>query len=267
MGAHVDRRRFIQGGLLAGCGAVAGAVATRVPRLWRPSHLPFTGGYAPAADRPGYERQGMTTVTWRVRTDEPVVAFTFDDGPGPRWTPMVLDTLDRYRVPATFFLVGQHLADHPGLVRGRVDRHEIGNHSWSHPDLAKLDAPAVRRQLVRAHETIHKVTGREPRLFRPPYGHLGGSTLLAADDLDYRLILWSRKMSETTYRHHPEGQVREIVTGLRPGDVVLAHDVGSGDRLVALRRLGEMFDGLRARGFRFVTVSELLALEKPAAAA
>jgi peptidoglycan-N-acetylglucosamine deacetylase len=237
--------------------------AVEAPRLWQSGHLPFDGGYAAAADRVDYERSGSLDVTWRVQTDEKVVAFTFDDGPGPQWTSMVLDTLADTGVPATFFMVGRNLDAHADVVRGRLDRHEVGNHSWSHPDFATMDASAILDQIGRTHDTIKRLTGRDTSLLRPPYGHLGGSTLLAANDSGYRIVLWSHQMAESAYLKHPEGQVAEIVNNVRPGQIVLAHDVGSSDRLIALRQLGAMFSGLRQRGFRFVTVSELLALGKP----
>ena len=106
---------------------------------------------------------------------------------------------------------------------------------------------------------IHEVTGRAPALMRPPYGHLGGSTLLAADSLGYDIVLWSQQMRERAFADDPDAQVRAIVDAVRPGDIVLAHDVGADRRLVALRRLGAMIDGLRERGFRFATVSQLIA--------
>jgi peptidoglycan/xylan/chitin deacetylase (PgdA/CDA1 family) len=263
----IGRRSFIRGGLIAAGGAALGAGGALAPRLFPPNHLPFDGGYAAAADHVDYEQRGQLQITWYVETTEPVVAFTFDDGPGPKWTSMVLDTLDSYQVPATFFMVGQHLAEYGDLVKGRLDRHDVGNHSWSHPDLAMLDASQIAEQIGRTHDTIKKVTGREAHLLRPPYGHLGGSTLMAADKSGYNIVLWSREMNESAYPHHQEGQVAEIVESVRPGQIVLAHDVGTNDRLVALNHLGEMFTGLRQRGFRFVTVSELMALGQPASAA
>jgi peptidoglycan/xylan/chitin deacetylase (PgdA/CDA1 family) len=260
----MNRRSFLRGSLIAAGGAAVGAGAMAAPRLFPPNHLPFDGGYAAAADRVDFEHEGQQKVTWYVETDEPVVAFTFDDGPGPNWTSMVLDTLDHFAVPATFFMVGRNLDAHADLVKGRLDRHDVGNHSWSHPDLAMLDAAAVSDQIGRAHDTIHRLAGREPKLLRPPYGHLGGATLLAANDHGYDVVLWSRQMHESAYVHNEQGQVTEVVEGVRPGQIVLAHDVGADDRLVALKHLGEMFTGLRQRGFRFVTVSELLATGKPA---
>src|SRR5258707_15227401 len=98
----LDRRRFLRGGLIAAGGGALGAAAVAAPRLFPPNHLPFDGGYAAAADRSQFERSGSLDVVWRVQTDEKVVAFTFDDGPGPLWTSMVLDTLESAGVPATF---------------------------------------------------------------------------------------------------------------------------------------------------------------------
>jgi peptidoglycan/xylan/chitin deacetylase (PgdA/CDA1 family) len=259
----VTRRTFLQGTLLVGAGAVVGVAATRAPHWFGPDRQPLDGGYAAAADQLGAVRHPTTSVTYYVQTDEPVVAFTFDDGPAPLWTPMVLDTLDAYGVPATFFMVGQRLDAHHELVRGRLDRHEVGNHSWTHADLAELDLHGVGREIARTHEVIHAVTGRGPRLLRPPYGHLGGSTLLAADSFGYDVVLWSQAMHEARYRSNPAGQVSDIVERATPGAIVLAHDVGNAARLVALRHLGEMIIGLRVRGFRFVTVSELMALGTP----
>jgi peptidoglycan-N-acetylglucosamine deacetylase len=266
---RLNRRKFLGGALLTSAGAVGGAVgATRLRRLLSLDQPPLAGGYASAADVMTAVRSPSTTITYYADTTEPLVAFTFDDGPGPKWTPAVLDALEEWRVPATFFMVGRNLAAHADLVRGRLDRHEVGNHTWSHPDLATLDLQRSQDEIVRTHETIERVTGRSATLLRPPYGHLGGSTVLAADCLNYDIVLWSHQMHERRYRKNPRAQARDIVDTVRPGAIVLAHDVGHSRRLVALRHLGEMFAGLRARGFRFVTVSELMAAGRvPVAAA
>jgi peptidoglycan-N-acetylglucosamine deacetylase len=237
-----------------------GLSASRVPHLLGVDTPPLGGGYASAADVPDAVRNPSTTVTYYVQTDQPVVAFTFDDGPAPKWTPMVLDALERWQVPATFFMVGRNLARHADLVRGRMSGHEIANHSWSHPDFATLDLSQVREEVRRTDDIIERTFGRHPTLLRPPYGHLGGSTVLAADSLGHDIVLWSLQMNERRHRRDPAGQVRDIVENVKSGDIVLAHDVGPERRLVALRHLGKMFEGLRARGFRFVTVSTLMSM-------
>lgn len=257
----MNRRAVMRATLLAGAGAASGAAgATHLPRCFGWDRPPLGGGYAAAADAPLAVRNPGITVHYYVATAEPVVAFTFDDGPGPQWTPMVLDALDESQVPATFFMVGRNLADHAGIVQGRMGRHEVGNHSWSHDDLATLDRLQVTSELTRTHEVITEVIGRPPTLLRPPYGHLGGSTVLAADSMGYDIALWSHQMREGHFRDDPAGQVRDIVDTVRPGAIILAHDVGKAKRLVALRQLAEMFAGIRARGFRFATVSEMLSL-------
>lgn len=259
----IDRRTVTRRALLATGGVAVGALgAVGLPRLFGWDRPPLSGGYAAAADAPGDLQHPGLSVRYYVETDEPVVAFTFDDGPAPDWTPMVLDALDEASVPATFFMVGRNLEAHADLVRDRMGRHEIGNHSWSHDDLATLDRAGVQSELSRTHDLIKQVFGRTPTLMRPPYGHLGGSTVLAADCMGYDIVLWSHLMRELYFEKDPDGQVRDIVDNVRPGSIVLAHDTGKPHRLVSLRGLGAMFAGLKARGFRLVTVPELLALEK-----
>jgi len=266
MPTHNRRRAVLRGTLLAAAGAAVGAGgAVELPRIFGWDRPPLGGGYASADDALSAVAQPNVTIRYYVQTTEPVVAFTFDDGPGPQWTPMVLDALDAAQVPATFFMVGRNLKAHAGLVRDRLARHEVGNHSWSHDDLATLDRFGVKAELDRTHELIKQVTGRAPTLLRPPYGHLGGSTLLAADAFGYDIVLWSQQMSERTYQRDPAGQTRDILDHVRPGAIILAHDVGRADRLVALRQLGAMFSGLKARGFRLTTVSDLIATGKSGA--
>ncbi|WP_041833645.1 polysaccharide deacetylase family protein [Actinoplanes sp. N902-109] len=261
-----SRRAVLRGGLLAATGAGLGALgATELPHWCGWDKPPLGGGYAAAADTLDAARHADVTVRYHTETTDPVVALTFDDGPGPRWTPQVLDTLAAAGVPATFFMVGRNLREHAGLVRDRLAGHEVGNHSWSHTDLATLDLAGVTTELRRTHDLIGEVTGRVPTLLRPPYGHLGGSTLLAADSMGYDVILWSQQMHERQFPGDPAGQARAIVEAARPGDIILAHDVGDDRRLVALRGLAAMAEGLRARGFRFATVSELVAGARHAA--
>ncbi|GIJ46198.1 hypothetical protein Val02_30840 [Virgisporangium aliadipatigenens] len=257
----LSRRKFLTGAAFTAAGAVGGALGVPLARKALALDKPaLGGGYASAADVLTAARSPSTTITYFVKTQEPVVAFTFDDGPGPRWTPMVLDALDEWQVPATFFMVGRNLATHARLVRGRLDRHEVGNHTWSHADLATLDRKRVTEELERGHDTIERITGRAPTLLRPPYGHLGGSTVLAADSMNYHIVLWSHQMRERNFRRDPQAQARDIIDSVTPGSIVLAHDIGAARRLVALRQLGNMFAGLKARGFRFATVSELMTL-------
>ncbi|MGV9981458.1 polysaccharide deacetylase family protein [Micromonospora wenchangensis] len=255
------RRRVLGSGALLAGGVALGAAGMSQGAWLADRHLPLSGG--PASATVGNRRQdvgsGGLQVVWHAPTTRRLVALTFDDGPLPRWTPTVLDTLDTHAVPATFFLVGERVRRHAGLIRGRLARHEVGNHSWRHRDLARLAAADVHDDLRRSHEAIADVTGTPPRLLRPPYGHLGGGVLHAAVRLDYRVVLWSLQMVEGEYPDDPAGHARRIVSDVVPGTILLAHDAGPENRQVALRGLAAMITGLRARGYTFVTVSELLA--------
>ncbi|MFR9779077.1 polysaccharide deacetylase family protein [Micromonospora sp. MS34] len=245
--------------LLAG-GAVLGVAATAQSTWIADRRLALAGG--PSSATLGNRHQqvgaGAVEVTWGVQTGERFVALTFDDGPRPHWTPMVLDTLARYAVPATFFLIGEQARQHAALVRDRLGGHEVGNHSWAHHDLARMNAHAAYDDLKRSHDAIAEATGVAPRLLRPPWGHLGGAVLHAAARLDYRLVLWTLQMVEREFPHDPTGHARRIVADVQPGTILLGHDVGTEQRLVALRGLPDMITGLRARGYTFVTVSQLL---------
>ncbi|WFE42101.1 polysaccharide deacetylase family protein [Micromonospora sp. WMMD998] len=254
------RRTLLRRSALLLGGAAVGSAATLEGTRVADRRLPLAGG--PASATLGSRRQnvggGGVQVVWGTRTSTPLVALTFDDGPRPQWTPMVLDTLAEHRVPATFFLVGERARRHAALVRGRMGGHEVGNHSWAHHDLARMDAAAVHDDLSRSHDAITAATGAAPRLLRPPWGHLGGAVLYTAAQLDYRVVLWTLQMVEGEFPHDPAGHARRIVGDVRPGTILLGHDVGDERRLIALRGLPDMIAGLRAQGYTFVTVSDLL---------
>lgn len=254
------RRELLRAVALGGAGAAAGLAAGVAATDTAEAAAPGTPRSALAVPTAGPWRppHGHVDVTWAVDTDQKLVALTFDDGPMPNWTPMVHDVLDQEKVRATFFLVGQRLVRGARIVHGRMDRHEAGNHTWAHRDLSHLGHHDAYEQMRRSHAAITQITGKEPRHLRPPYGNIGGTTLSAAGTLGYGLVLWSIKMLEKTFEHHPPKLVDYIVGNTAPGTIVLAHDTGHRDRLVALRNLVPMIRGLRAKGFEFVTVSELI---------
>ncbi|MGW0431173.1 polysaccharide deacetylase family protein [Micromonospora sp. NPDC003197] len=262
-GGDTRRRTILRRAALVAAGAGVGAVAFAEAADVVDRKLPIRGGAAGAtvASRDHHPGAGQVLVTWAGPPDRKLVALTFDDGPRPEWTNMVLDTLQRYDVPATFFLVGRRVRKYASVLTGRMDRHEVGNHTWNHRDMARVDAEEAYRDLSRAHQAIAEVTGQEAALLRPPYGHLGGGAVLAAARLNYRIVLWSLQMLESKFPGDPAGHARHMVEQTEPGAILLAHDVGPQDRLVAIRGLPDMITGLRARGFEFVTVSQLMATQ------
>lgn len=255
----VARRTVLRSALFAAGGAATAFAGTgELRRVLGWDRPPVRGGYAAAADELDAVTRGGVRIHYFRPTTEKLVALTFDDGPEPDHTPRFLDALDEARVPATFFLVGRHLERHHALVRGRLDRHEVGNHTWTHADLATLDLAAARGELERTHEAIRRYTGRVATLMRPPYGHLGGSTVLAADTMGYDIALWSHQMREHAFAGAPAAQARDLIDTVRPGSIVLAHDTGDARRLNSLAALPTLVTGLREKGYRFVTLSELL---------
>jgi peptidoglycan/xylan/chitin deacetylase (PgdA/CDA1 family) len=225
------------------------------------SPLPFYGGFA-SGIRPDLSPPSAAggSVVWSGRTDARRVALTFDDGPMPNWTPRVLQALARHNVPATFFVKGVNVQRHGAAHRSSMQIHELGNHTWDHPDLSRLDYARCRDQLERTSAIIEKVYGRRPTLFRPPYGHLAGSSLLAAAELGLTTVLWSAQMNEKRFEAKPSGIVAYVRAAARPGSIILAHDTGPSNRLVTIDNLDAIITGLQSDGFAFTTVSRLCGL-------
>jgi peptidoglycan-N-acetylglucosamine deacetylase len=261
MGVWLNRRSIMRQAMAVVAGVAAATTTVEVTQaVDSRGPLPFYEGPAAAihADRRTPPKHSQVDVVWSGDTAKRLVALTFDDGPMPRWTPKVLATLRRHNVPATFFLVGRNVVAHGDLLRDDLERHEFGNHTWEHKDLGRQDIAQAMAALTRTHEAITRVVGRPPVLMRPPYGHISGAALLASAELGYRMALWSCQMLESNFLANPRGLVDYIVSAVSPGDIVLAHDTGPRDRLVAIDNLDAMIEGLRGAGFEFVTVSQLL---------
>jgi len=192
-------------------------------------------------------------------TDGRTIALTFDDGPNPPHTDRILDVLDRYGVPATFFCVGLHAsAHHEVLARMAEAGHRIGNHTWSHPFLPDLSLRQLALQLERTDEVIAEAApAQRPRLFRPPYGSRTPEILswLADDNAGPTVVLWDVEPFDWAL---PGADViaRRVLEQARAGSVVLMHD-GGGDRSQTAEALPAVIEGLLARGYRFALADEL----------
>jgi peptidoglycan/xylan/chitin deacetylase (PgdA/CDA1 family) len=182
-------------------------------------------------------------------TEVPCVALTFDDGPGAH-TGRLLETLAHYQARSTFFVIGQNVADNPQIVRDQVAAgHEIGNHTWSHPDLTQLPPDEVSEQINLADQAIEAAVGFQPAYVRPPYGALDPSTQAT---IDRPLILWS--VDPRDWECLDSDQVAtHVLENVRPGDVVLMHDIHRS----TVDAVPRILDTLAGRGYHFVTVSEL----------
>jgi peptidoglycan-N-acetylglucosamine deacetylase len=190
-----------------------------------------------------------------VHVDGPYIAMTFDDGPSATLTPKLLDLLAAHHIKATFFVIGENVAEHPDIVaRAAREGHEIANHSWSHPNLAKMSDEGVRRQLRQTDEAIKSATGTRPTLLRPPYGSITErEKRWIHDEFGYQIVLWD--VDPYDWKRPGPAVVRNrILQETRPGSIVLSHDIHPG----TIEAMPSTFDALQAKGFKFVTVSELI---------
>ena len=189
------------------------------------------------------------------------IYLTFDDGPNERATPPILETLARERVPAAFFMVGDHVRRFPMLARRVADAgHEIGNHTEHHRKLLLLDRRTVRRELESAHEAIVGETGVRPRTFRAPHGHRSIFLKSIAADLRYTVFGWTFGVFDTALPG-VETIRRRVRKRLRPGAIVLLHDGDGydpkGDRMQTALALPEIIRDARERGYEFGSLAEL----------
>ncbi|KAA6457259.1 polysaccharide deacetylase family protein [Acidobacteria bacterium AB60] len=218
------------------------------------------GGCAYAAMAPRSQIFGDTLVAPQGRGQ---IALTFDDGPNPAWTPQLLDLLAKHRAHATFFLVGKHAMEEPYLTRYIAEAgHVIGNHSWSHPNLALASPRKVRDELKQTKQTLEHITGAPVRFFRPPYGARRPDVLAAARDLGMIPVLWNAMTNDWAERSgekigHKLSERIDLLGRRGWAANVVLHD-GAPERLgvdrepsiQAARILLERYIGVR----RFVTV-------------
>ena len=217
-----------------------------------------------------YEVMPTSYVVQRYGFHPGWVAITFDDGPDGRWTPKILDILKQKNAKATFFVIGKNMARKPGLVYREVaEGHEVGNHTWTHPDIAFTPAAQTAVELSATQRLFETITGRSMRLFRPPFfgdaepstpievsrvmvgqmqGYLTVGLRIDPDDWDHP--------NAATPAHIIDVALTRLKDTTRPGQVILLHDSG-GDRSRTVEALPMLIDQLRAHGYKLVTIGDL----------
>jgi peptidoglycan/xylan/chitin deacetylase (PgdA/CDA1 family) len=192
--------------------------------------------------------------------DGQYIAMTFDDGPHKTNTPRLLDMLKERHIHATFFLVGENVVENQEIVkRILAEGHELGNHSWSHPNLQVMGDAGVRDQLQRTQDAITKASGVTPKLLRPPYGSFTTRQKnWAHGEFGFTVVLWDVDPEDWKYRN-AERVKREILKAAVSGSIVLSHDIHK----TTVDAMPEVLDTLTARGFKFVTVSQLISMDRP----
>jgi peptidoglycan-N-acetylglucosamine deacetylase len=189
------------------------------------------------------------------------VALTFDDGPSP-YTPQVLSILRRMHAVATFFVIGREARAYPHLVADEARAgNEVGDHTEDHPPLDELSASAQTAQITDAAQAIHEAGAPYPVVMRPPYGAFNATTLQILRQQRMLMVLWSADTSD----YARPGRTKIVYTGIsggQPGAIILMHD-GGGDRSETVAALPRIITRLRQRGFKLVTVSQLVGEDPP----
>lgn len=202
----------------------------------------------------------------RGPSDRRVVALTFDDGPNYDGSTDLLDILYKYGVRATFFVIGEEAEKNPDVVHRMNDfGHEVGNHTYSHTRLGDVSITVMEDGVKRTNSLIESITGERPRCFRPPGGSTSAPLSANLEGQGMRTIGWTIKVEDFTefnenfeieenYHKIAEDLKAKVLAEAKPGAIVLLHN-GSKQTILALPGI---IEGLRAEGYGFVTVSELL---------
>ena len=258
--SSISRRRFLRTLTLGACGL---PLSRTFGRMGRDFGLhPGTPGLTTLADLPAGPLTNppvMLPPFHSAMVSTPHLSLTFDDGPHGSLTPRLLDLLAERKVKATFYVIGRNVESYPDIARRIVtEGHEIANHTWTHHALSRLSAERVADELRRTHETVLEVTGVRMTNLRPPYGAFNDKVRqVAFDGHGYDTIMWS--VDPLDWKHRNAARVsRELVSGAAPGAVLLCHDIHK----TTIAAIPPTLDQLLARNFQFVTVAELIAMDK-----
>ncbi|WP_292842216.1 polysaccharide deacetylase family protein [Nostoc sp. NMS8] len=205
--------------------------------------------------------QGTIVYQGKLKANEKVIALTFDDGPGPKNTAQILEILKKNNIKATFFMIGEMVKYFPQVAKQvAADGHIIGNHTWHHW-YRRMDVATAANEIDRTAEIIYKTTGEKTTLFRPPGGFLNNGLVEYAENEKYAVMMWSEESGDAE-RRSPQVPmlIKNVLKYAKPGAIVLMHD-GGGNRSKSVKALPEMIAGLKAQGYRFVTIPQLLEMQ------
>jgi peptidoglycan-N-acetylglucosamine deacetylase len=227
-------------------------------------------------ESPGNQLFGRTLVSGPK--NERVVALTYDDGPNPPYTNAILGVLRQERVHATFFVVGQAVQAYPKIVRRELDDgNAIGNHTWNHGHLVLYDSKGLRETLERTDQAIYAATGQRTRIMRPPYGGRDWLVLDEVRKLGYTPVMWSVPLAKD-WEYPPAALIAaRVLRYVGDGSIIDLHDGNRGIICARLHAVAHLCDrssdveatrliveSLKRRGYRFVTIPQLLQLGRTA---
>ncbi|SPT52405.1 Bifunctional xylanase/deacetylase precursor [Actinomyces bovis] len=248
------RRQLLRAGLrnasLVTAGVVAGSAGGAAAAHYADTHLDPTDRVAPKPTTAGLFG---VQVLFQGPPEQQLACITYDDGPDPRWTPLVLDILAQLNIPATFFVLGEAVQAHPELVAREVAAgHEVGIHNWVHTDVYSVGVDELRGSIDRTIKAITAAGAPSPRLWRPPYGRLDAPALMVAAERDLDVLLWGLNSPSPS-------AAAAVAQKAGPGAVILCHDGRTQPSEPLLRAMGESLAKLKEQGLRFVTGSQMLA--------
>jgi len=216
-------------------------------RLNNPSTMPVV---PPAGAKISYSQVNIT---------QQVVAMTFDDGPHPSLTPKLLDILKQRNIKCTFFVIGRSAKTYPQIIRRMIaEGHEVANHTWTHASLTSRSDAQIRSELQQSEDALFAAANYRPHLIRPPYGAINTRIKnFMFSEFGYSTIMWS--VDPQDWRRPGVSVVTSrLVNGAHPGAIMLAHDIHP----PTIEAMPAVFDQLLAKGYQFVTVSQLMNMEK-----
>lgn len=194
---------------------------------------------------------------YSVERDDNKVAISFDAAWGMEFTRDILDILDDYEIKTTFFVVQFWVEDHPEMAREIINRgHELGNHSATHPEMGNLSAAKIQEEIMSTHATIQEVTGFEPFLFRPPFGHYSPAMLEEIESLGYHTIQWEVDSLDWKERG-AEDVVLRVTQQASPGSIILFHN----NARYITQALPRILDDFQVRNLEVVPISQLIFYE------
>ena len=200
---------------------------------------------------------------YRAVNQDKKIALTFDDGPSPVWTPLILDELKKAGIKATFFMIGYHVARYPDIARRvAAEGHLIGNHGYAHSVILYYKPAEIEEEIKYTEDVIFKITRQRTRFFRPPKAWLRTSIKRKICSMGYQVVLWSLNSKDWVSFHY-KSIVWFIEKHVQAGDILLFHDSGSilgiegGDRTQTVAAIPLLVQRLKSKGYAFVTVDEL----------
>ncbi|MDQ0169799.1 polysaccharide deacetylase family protein [Paenibacillus tundrae] len=217
-------------------------------------------------NRQYYEERGE--IVWEVPTQDKLIALTFDDGPDPVQTPEILALLRQYEAKGTFFVLGKWAEKFPQLVmQEQQEGHEVANHTYAHSYAVRsTGADTYIRDMDAAEKSILGAGVARPMLFRPPGGYYNDMVIQAAKQKGYTIVLWSWHQDTRDWASPGVATIaNKVLKNVRNGDIVLFHDKVEG-KSQTVKALARILPQLKQEGYRFVTVSELLAVKAKEAA-